>query len=380
MSAQKLTTPTIVVASGQEYLTDRQRWQAVKRRDRRADGSFVYAVRTTGVYCRPSCGARLALRENVRFHDSCAAAERAGFRPCKRCRPAALPADETRTDARLVIRACREIETADHPPSLAALAAAADMTAARFRRLFKSTTGLTPKAYAAAQRALQLRQALSAGESVTTAALRAGFRSHSRLYAAAKKSLGMKPAAYRAGGAGAVIRYASATCWLGRILVASTDQGICAISLADDLPTLVNELVQRFPRATRVADDRRLAALLARVIRRVNQPAATGDLPFDLQGTAFQHRVWQALCAVPAGETITYTALAQRLGQPSAMRAVASACAANPVAVVVPCHRAVRRDGSLAGYRWGLQRKRALLEREQTAAAKKSASSGKRLT
>jgi AraC family transcriptional regulator, regulatory protein of adaptative response / methylated-DNA-[protein]-cysteine methyltransferase len=341
------------------------RWRAVERRERVADGAFVYSVRTTGVYCRPSCAARLPRRENVTFHDTCAAAERAGFRPCKRCRPneAAL-ADQ---HAAAVARACRLIEAAEETPSLAALARAAGLSRFHFHRVFKALTGVTPKAYAVAHRGKRVREELSQGGTVTEAIYGAGFNSNGRFYAAASDLLGMTPTEFRAGGSGNVIRFAVGECSLGTILVAATDKGVCAIELGSDPDALLRSLQDRFPRARLVGDDAAFEQLVARVVGFVEAPAQGLDLPLDIRGTAFQQRVWNAIRSIPAGSTASYSEIAKRIGKPKAVRAVAQACASNAIAVAIPCHRVVHRDGSMSGYRWGVARKRALLAREQAA-------------
>jgi AraC family transcriptional regulator of adaptative response/methylated-DNA-[protein]-cysteine methyltransferase len=343
--------------------SDEARWRAVERRDR--TGTFVYSVRTTGVYCRPGCAARLPRRENVAFHASPAAAEKAGFRPCKRCRPTEAALVERQAAA--VAKACRLIERADELPSLAALATSAGMSRFHFHRVFKQVTGLTPKAYAAAHRAKRVRAALGASGSVTEAIYDAGFNSSGRFYAASNGLLGMTPRDFRAGGTGVAIRFAVGQCSLGSILVAATEKGVCAISLGDDPEALVRDLQDRFANARLIGGDRDFEDLVAKVIGFVEAPAQGCDLPLDLRGTAFQQRVWQALRKVPAGKTATYTEIARRIGSPNAVRAVAAACAGNPVAVAIPCHRVVRLDGNLAGYRWGIARKRTLLDREAVA-------------
>ena len=341
--------------------TDQGRWQAVKSRRRAADGTFVYAVRTTGVYCRPSCGARLARRANVEFFAGPADAERAGFRACKRCRP-----NESKTEhVDAITRACRLIENADGTPDVGRLAAAAGMSASHFHRQFKSQTGLTPRAYASAHRARRVREQLARADSVTAAAYNAGFNSSGRFYASASRTLGMKPSTFRAGGAGTTIRYAVGRCSLGLILVAASNAGICSIALGDDRDALLRELEQRFRNADVTAADAAFETTLAKVIAFVERPAIGLDLPLDIRGTAFQQRVWQELIKIPAGRTRTYSEIAAELRQSRSTRAVAHACAANPIAVAVPCHRVVRTDGSLAGYRWGVARKAKLLERER---------------
>src|SRR6266566_4888220 len=343
-------------------LDDDACWKTVKRRDRAADGTFFYSVRTTGVYCRPSCAARLPRRENVTFHETCADAERAGFRPCKRCRPNEPTLAETHAAA--VARACRLIEEAEEAPSLDALAQSAGMSRFHFHRVFKTVTGVTPKAYAAAQRIRRVREALPQSSTVTEAIYGAGFNSSGPFYAKSSQVLGMTPTRFRSGGSGAAIRFAVGECSLGSILVAATDQGVCAILLGDKPEALVRELEDRFPKATLVGGDRGFERWVAKVVGFVEAPALGLDLPLDVRGTAFQQRVWQALRKIPAGSTVTYSQIAKRIGLPKAVRAVAHACATNAIAVAIPCHRVVRNDGSLAGYRWGVERKRALLERE----------------
>lgn len=338
------------------------RWQAVVARDRSRDGQFVYSVRTTGVYCRPSCGARRAKPENVRFHDTPAAAEQAGFRPCRRCRP-----DQAVTDpqAALVAAMCRRIESAEEPSSLDQLAAAAGLSPSYFHRLFKAVTGVTPRAYAAAHRTRRVREQLTQGGSTVTEAIyAAGFNSSSRFYEQSDQMLGMTPTDYRAGGANAYIHFAIGHCSLGAILVARSGRGICAILMGDEPEPLARDLRERFPKARLIGGDAGFETLVAAVIAHVEEPTRGVDLPLDVRGTAFQQRVWQALRQIPPGTTTTYSELAQSIGRPKAVRAVAGACAANALAVVVPCHRVVRSDGSLSGYRWGVERKRALLKRE----------------
>jgi AraC family transcriptional regulator of adaptative response/methylated-DNA-[protein]-cysteine methyltransferase len=348
------------------YETDDARWQAVVSHDKRADGQFYYSVRTTGVYCRPSCAARLARRENVRFHATPQEAEAAGFRPCKRCRPNAAALAEEHAAA--VARACRLIETAEEMPDLDALARAAHMSRFHFHRIFKRMTGLTPRAYAAAKRAGRVREALPRRRTVTEAIYDAGFNSSGRFYAASNGRLGMTPSRFRAGGDGAEIRFAIGECSLGAILVAATEKGVCAISLGEDPRALLRDLEDRFPNATLVGGDTAFEGLVAKVVGLVEAPAIGLDLPLDLRGTAFQERVWRALREIPPGTTATYRDIARRLGMPQAVRAVGRACAANALAVAIPCHRVVRTDGSLSGYRWGIARKQALIEREARAA------------
>ncbi|QRZ15849.1 bifunctional DNA-binding transcriptional regulator/O6-methylguanine-DNA methyltransferase Ada [Paracoccus methylovorus] len=338
------------------------RWQHVLTRDAAADGSFVYAVRTTGVYCRPSCPARRAKPQNVTLYPSPAQAEAAGFRPCRRCNPKGASVAEA--NAALVAAACRLIEQAETPLSLHELAEAAGMSPFHFHRQFKAITGLTPRAYAAAHRASRLRAQLAKGTSITGAIYEAGFNSNSRFYESADGMLGMTPSAWRKGGVGTSIRFALGQCTLGAILVAQSQRGICAIALGDDPEVLLHDFQDRFPAATLIGADPEFEALVARVIGFVEAPGLGLDLPLDIRGTAFQQRVWQALRQIPPGTTASYADIARSIGEPRASRAVAQACATNGIAVAIPCHRVVRSDGGLSGYRWGVERKRALLDRE----------------
>jgi AraC family transcriptional regulator of adaptative response/methylated-DNA-[protein]-cysteine methyltransferase len=338
------------------------RWAAVCRRDAQADGSFVYSVRSTGVYCRPSCGARAPLPQNVAFHATPADAQSAGFRPCLRCKPD-QPAPAAQ-QAAMVARLCRLLETAEPPPSLALLARHAQCSPFHLHRVFKRFTGLTPKAYAAAHRGRRVQQALAHSASVTEAIYDAGYNSGGRFYADAPKVLGMTPTRYRAGGAGTELRFAVGQCSLGAILVARSDVGVCAILIGDDPDALTRDLQDRFPRATLLGGDAAFEQWVARVVGLIEAPSLGLDLPLDVRGTAFQQRVWQALQAIPPGHTASYSEIALRIGAPRSTRAVAQACAANALAVAIPCHRVVRNDGALSGYRWGVERKRALLARE----------------
>jgi AraC family transcriptional regulator of adaptative response/methylated-DNA-[protein]-cysteine methyltransferase len=349
--------------TGKAAAADDRRWAAVLARDKAADGTFVLGVKTTGIYCKPSCPARKPLRKNVTFYATCAEAEAAGFRACKRCKPNL--ASGTDAQAEKIAAACRMIETAETAPSLEALAAAAGLSAYHFHRVFKAATGLTPKAYAVAHRNKRVRDALKGDKSVTEAIYEAGFNSTGRFYADATPSLGMKPSAYRAGGADAEIRHAIAKCTLGKMLIAATDKGICALFFGDDPAELEQELRNRFPRAKLTKGDRAFKDLVAKVVAYVEAPQKTLDLPLDVQGTAFQHRVWTALREIPPGETVTYGDIARRIGKPEAVRAVGTACGANRIAVAIPCHRVVGSTGKLTGYRWGVERKQALLDREK---------------
>jgi AraC family transcriptional regulator of adaptative response/methylated-DNA-[protein]-cysteine methyltransferase len=344
------------------FLTDEDRWAAVIRRDPNADGAFYYSVRTTGVYCRPSCAARLAHRENVEFHATRQAAERAGFRPCKRCRPNAPSLSEDRASA--VAEACRTIDSSDEVPDLESLAQAAGMSRFYFHRVFKTVTGITPRAYFDARRAERVRDELARSASVTEAIYGAGFNSDGPFYATSSQVLGMTPTKFRAGGKGVSIRFAVGECSLGSILVAASEEGICAILLGDDPDKLLEDLQDRFPNAQLLGGDEDFERWVAQVVGFIEAPAQGLQLPLDMRGTAFQRRVWQALRAIPAGSTATYADIARRVGAPKAVRAVAQACASNPIAVAIPCHRVVRKDGALSGYHWGVERKRVLLQRE----------------
>ena len=338
------------------------RWPALLARDRSSDGKFYYSVATTGVYCRPSCGARLPKPQNVGFHASAADAEAAGFRPCRRCRPDGPPA--AATNAAMIARMCRMIEQAEEPPSLGELAAAAGLSPHHFHRLFKSVTGLTPRQYTEAQRAGRLRDELVRSGTVTEAIYAAGFNSSSRFYEKSDQLLGMNASDYRAGGANAEIMFAVGECSLGAILVAASGKGVCAILMGEEPGRLVKDLENRFPNARLIGGDGAFEALVAQVVGMVEAPRLGWDLPLDVRGTAFQQRVWQALREIPVGKTASYRDIALAIGAPKSVRAVAGACAANSLAVAIPCHRVVRTDGALSGYRWGVERKRELLARE----------------
>lgn len=357
MLAESETVPT-----AKTPLTEARMRAAVAARDAGFDGRFVYAVRSTGVYCRPSCPSRAARPENLSFHAGPAEAAAAGFRPCRRCRPDE-PA-QSRQQAEAMTRACRLIEAAETPPSLDALARASGLSPFHFHRTFKAVTGVTPKAYAQAHRAARAADSLADGKTVTESVYAAGYGAPSRFYAGAAERLGMSPAAYRRGGAGERILFAIGACALGRVLVAATERGICAILLGDDEAALRRDLEARFSKAEIVAGDADFAATVSAVVSLVEAPGAALDLPLDIGGTAFQQRVWQALRRIPAGTTATYAEIAEAIGAPAAVRAVAMACGANALAVAIPCHRVVRSDGALSGYRWGTARKAALLARE----------------
>jgi AraC family transcriptional regulator of adaptative response/methylated-DNA-[protein]-cysteine methyltransferase len=337
-------------------------WIAVRTRNRAYDGKFFSSVATTGVYCRPSCPARLANRNNIAFHASCGEAEKAGFRPCKRCKPNE-PSLHDRYAAK-VAEACRLIEEAEESPKLDELARATGLSTYHFHRVFKAIAGVTPKAYAVAHRRKRLRETLKRSKSVTEAIHEAGFNSSGRFYANSDEVLGMTPSDFRAGGTNSDMRFAVGECSLGSILVAASDKGIAAILFGDDPEALIRDLEDRFPKANLIGGDRAFEDMMAKVVGLVEAPKVGIDLPLDMRGTAFQHRVWQALREIPVGRTATYTEIAERIGMPKAVRTVAAACAANKIAVAIPCHRVVRNDGSLSGYRWGVERKRKLLDRE----------------
>lgn len=345
------------------FRNDEERWQAILNRDPAAEGLLLYSVKTTGVYCRPTCPARLPLRKNVQFHSSCQAAEAAGFRPCRRCRP-----DETSLQERhaaVAAQVCRLIEGSETMLSLEELSATVGVSPYHLHRLFKAQTGLTPRKYAAACRNDRTRQQLAQCTTVTEAIYRAGFNSSGRFYESATEMLGMTPTEYQIGGQATRIQFAIASCWLGIVLIAATVKGICAVLLGDDPQLLVEDLEARFPKAELFRGDGEFDQVVSTVIEFVTSPTQNQSLPLDIRGTAFQHRVWEALRQIPPGATATYTDIAHRIGQPSAVRAVAHACAANALAVIIPCHRVVRSDGTLSGYRWGIERKSKLLLREQ---------------
>ncbi len=335
------------------------------------DGVFFYSVKTTGVYCFPSCPSRGAKFENVAFHRTRGEAERAGFRPCKRCKPDGERASSRQ--AKLVATVCRWIESRDEKPTLDEMANVSGLSSFHFHRLFKSVTGVTPKAFVDARHFRRAHDALRTSKSVTEAIYDAGYSGPARFYERSNARLGMTPTRFRSGANGVSIRFAIGECSLGSILVAMSTRGVCAILLGDDPQELAHDLERRFPRAELLGGNRLFERSMAKVIGLVDDPRAPSDLPLDIRGTAFQERVWKALLKIPAGKTTTYSRLARSIGAPSSVRAVASAVGANPLAVAIPCHRVVRTDGNISGYRWGVERKRALLERErsQSRSAKK---------
>jgi AraC family transcriptional regulator of adaptative response/methylated-DNA-[protein]-cysteine methyltransferase len=346
-------------------ITQDPRWASIVARDKAADGVFWYSVATTGVFCRPSCPSRLANPKNVRLHDSIGGAEAAGFRACRRCNPDGMSIEEANNA--IVAKACKLIDEPGETLSLAQVAESVELSPHYFHRLFKKATGLTPKAYAVAGRSARLRAGLTKAATVTEAFHEAGFGSNSRFYEASAGVLGMSPTHYRAGGAQEVLTFAIGQCSLGAILVASSAKGVAAILLGDDPEALLRDLEERFPRARLVGGDAVYEQLVAEVVGLVEAPAHGLALPLDVRGTAFQQRVWLALREIPAGKTETYSSIAEKIGSPQSVRAVAGACAANAHAVAIPCHRVVRHDGGLSGYRWGVERKRELIDREHRA-------------
>jgi AraC family transcriptional regulator of adaptative response/methylated-DNA-[protein]-cysteine methyltransferase len=345
-----------------ETIADDPRWARIVARDRRADGAFWYSVLTTGVYCRPSCPSRTANPKNVRLHPTLAEAKATGFRPCKRCNPDGQSADEVAVD--LVAKACRLIESNEEELQLRTLAASVGRSPSHFHRLFKATTGLTPKEYADAHRAARIREGLMKNMSVTEAIYDAGFNSSGRFYEKSKELLGMTPTQFRSGGVNEEINFALGQTTLGAILVASSKRGVVAILLGDDPEKLLCDLQDRFPRAELIGADKEYEKLVARVVGLIEAPGQGLKLPLDIRGTAFQRRVWRTLQKISAGTTVSYAEVAKRIGSPTSVRAVAGACAANNIAVAIPCHRVVRTDGSLSGYAWGITRKRELIDRE----------------
>ena len=358
MKMQNVTLPSLEITS------DDDRYEAVRRRDSRADGLFYYAVATTGVYCRPSCAARLANRGNVTFHLAPEDAEAAGFRACKRCRPRGQDDRGRMRDA--IARVCAHIDDSVEIPTLAQLAAVAKLSPHHFHRAFTRALGVTPRRYAAARRAEHLGATVRAAARVTDAAYDSGFGSSSGFYQEARRTLGMTPTAFRGRGVGEQIRVAIVDTSLGALMVAATERGLCAVRFGDDAEALRGQLAQEFAGATFMAADPILDDWLKVVVARIEGDALSRPIPLDLHGTVFQRRVWDALASIRTGEQVSYVELARRIGAPTAVRAVAQAVGANPVAVVVPCHRVVGSDGSMRGYRWGVERKRALLARERT--------------
>ncbi len=345
--------------------TSARRWQAVVARDALLDGAFVFGVSSTGIFCRPSCPAKRPRRENVRFFDHPLEAEQAGYRACLRCRPKAVDGNP---QSALVRAICRYIERhMEDRLTLSLLSKEFRRSPFHLQRTFKSVLGVSPKAYLDACRLRQVKQNLQAGHSVTTSLYAAGYGSSSRLYERTAAELGMTPEKYRRGAVATVVRYTLANSPLGRMMIAATDKGICAIQFADSDVELQQGLMREFPFATRRRDDAAMSEWRENLIRLIQGRATNPSLPLDIRATAFQRQVWEALQKIPRGETRSYSAVAKKIGRPKATRAVARACATNPVAVAIPCHRVVREDGGLGGYRWGIERKEQLLELEKEA-------------
>jgi AraC family transcriptional regulator of adaptative response/methylated-DNA-[protein]-cysteine methyltransferase len=352
-------------------MSEQQCWQAIAARSRAADGAFVYAVTTTGVYCRPSCASRRPLRQNVQFFPLPEAAERAGYRACLRCRPQEQAASDPAREQ--VRRACRMIDRAldegeSGAPGLAELGAALGISGHQLQRLFKRQLGISPREYGDARRLDRVKARLRDGEDIAGALYDAGYGSSSRLYERSDAQLGMTPATYRKHGKGAVIDFAIADSPLGRLLVGATERGICAVSLGGSDKALEDWLREEYSGATIQRDDARLGAWVAAILAHLDGKEPDLNLPLDLQATGFQWRVWRELQKIPYGATASYSAIAHRIGQPAAVRAVANACAGNPAALVIPCHRVTRSDGAAGGYRWGAERKAKLLATEKKTA------------
>lgn len=345
---------------------DTARWRAVLDRELRADRSFVYAVKTTGVFCRPSCSSRKPQRINVEFFAHAQGARQAGYRPCKRCEPERA---QQHAQSQLISELCRYIDACREPPSVGQLASRAQLSVSHLSRVFREVTGMTAKRYIAGSRAERVRTELGQQRSVTRAMSSAGYQSNARFYDDASRQLGMTPSQYRRGAPGETIAYTIARSSLGQVLVARTARGVCAVSLGDDADALIQALGARFPHAELVSGTTGWKRVVAQVLRLVERPGIASALPLELRGTTFQRRVWDALRDIPSGSTTTYSDLARVIGAPDSARAVATACAANPLAIAIPCHRVVRKDGHLSGYRWGVERKRVLLERERTNSA-----------
>lgn len=346
-----------------EQWAEDPRWSRVLARDAGADGVFVFAVKSTGVFCQPSCASRHTRYDNVEFFATVDEASQAGYRACMRCKPELPPLPQRR--AAIVVELCRYIEASEVTPTLFELAEQIGMSESHTRRLFREVTGLSPKQYANSQLRARMQRELSAGATVTDAIFAAGFQSSSRFYEKSSEVLGMSASEYRSGAKDQEIRFAVGECSLGSILVAATARGVCAVLFGDEPDELIGDLENRFAKAKLLGADADFEATVAQVIAVVESPGLLSTLPLDLRGTAFQQRVWQALQKIEPGETATYSDIADAIGSPKSARAVAGACAANHLAVLVPCHRVVRKGGDLSGYRWGVERKRTLLDREK---------------
>jgi AraC family transcriptional regulator of adaptative response/methylated-DNA-[protein]-cysteine methyltransferase len=351
------------VNGNSRFDSDKARWLAVKRKDPTADGCFVYAVSTTGVYCRPNCAAKLAKRAHVLFFQSAKDAEHAGFRACKRCRPNSQ--SPRQQEAARMAKACEILERQDEEISISRLAVQTGMALPQFSHRFKAVIGVSPKQYATSQRAKRIRARLRQSSTITHAIYEAGYNSSARFYDTSQTFLGMKPSTYKRGGAGELIRYSVSKCPLGYLLVAATDKGVCSIILGDVPEPMVQDLQSQFPKANLERGGKVFSEWIKQVVRFINEPAKGLGLPLDVRGTAFQQRVWTALSKIPIGTTKSYTQIASEIGAPKSIRAVARAIASNRLALAIPCHRVIRASGDLCGFRWGVKRKQKLLESEK---------------
>ena len=345
-----------------DFSTEERRWEAIVQRMQQSDGEFFYGVVTTGIYCRPVCSSRIPNRENVRFFDTTQLAEDADFRPCKRCTPRKESAPNTALD--VVTQACKFIEESEKEPTLNQLADIVGLSPYHFHRLFKKTLGITPKQYAAANRQNRVRTNLRQDATITDAIYESGYESSSRFYENAASSLGMKPSEFQKGGKGKLIRYGIVQSYLGWVLVAVSDRGVCRIDFDDSPEILKARLDENFPNAELISDDPTISSIISQTVAFLETPELEYALPLDIQGTAFQQQVWQALRDIRPGTTVSYGDIAKQIGNPKAVRAVAQACGSNSIAVAIPCHRVVRKNGELGGYRWGIKRKEMILERE----------------
>jgi AraC family transcriptional regulator of adaptative response/methylated-DNA-[protein]-cysteine methyltransferase len=345
------------------YLTDVDRWKSVVNREKSADGSFYYAVKTTGIFCRPSCSAKLPKRENVEYFLSCQEALASGYRACKKCRPTGRTVSEEAEQK--IIKACRIIENSNTIPKLFDLAKKVELSPYHFHRLFKKYVGVTPKQFASSYRSKRLNDRLKSSDSITEAFYEAGYSSSSGVYNKNQDQLSMKPKEYKAGGVGITIHYGVAECILGWIIVAATDRGICSIEFGDNPARLPQQLEERYPKATITKAGPGFTRLIEEVVNFIKAPGDNFILPLDIQGTAFQQQVWSVLRQIKPGQTMNYAEVAERIGNPNAVRAVATACGSNKLAVVIPCHRVISKDGTLSGYRWGVERKKMLLDNEK---------------
>ena len=345
------------------YDSDERRWKAIVNREQDNDCLFYYGVKTTGIFCRPGCSSRLPNRENVEFFKSCEEAEAGGYRPCMRCNPNSHSKKEE--IERIIIRACRTIEQSETPIQLKHLAEGVGMSAYHFHRLFKKIVGITPKQYSSSHQASRFQESLKSSKSITDAIYNAGFGSSSGVYTKERDHLAMKPSEYRAGGAGVTILYGITKCELGWLIVAATPRGICAIEFGDNPAELPGQVQSRFPKADMQQAGSGFVALIGEVVEFIKSPHMECNIPLDIQGTAFQQQVWKVLRQIKPGETLSYTEVAERIGKPNAVRAVATACASNSLAVIIPCHRVISKDGKISGYRWGVERKKKLLEKER---------------